>query len=149
MARIYLRRTLTGFTVADESSQDLARKYKVGEVYRADIVKPRSYQHHKQVMVLLELTYQNLPDRYKELWPTDKKFRRGMADAVGHVEQYCTVDGEVKTIPLSLSYDDLPDEVDFSEIVSLIFGVCAHILGMDQPGLVAEVARHANHGAAA
>lgn len=149
MARVYLRRTLTGFDLADESSQELARKYKVGGVYRADIVKPRSYQHHKQVMVLLELTYRNLPHKYAEAWPTDRKFRRAIAAAVGHVEQYMTVEGEIREVPLSLSYDDLPDEVEFSETAALMFGVCATLLDMEQPALAREVERYANQGAAA
>jgi hypothetical protein len=149
MARVYLRRTLRGFEFADEASQDVARKYKVGEVYRADVVKPRSWAHHKQVMVLLELTYVNLPERYLTLWPTAKAFRRGLAKAIGHVEQYATADGEIHEIPLSLSYDDLPDEADFSGIAEMMFGVCAGLLGIEAPELAAEVARHAGHGLAA
>lgn len=58
MAKLYLKRTLTGFAPADEASQEIARKYKVGEVYRADVVKPRSYQHHKLCFALLGLTFE-------------------------------------------------------------------------------------------
>ena len=38
MARLYLKRTLSGFAPADEPSADIARKFKVGEIYRADII---------------------------------------------------------------------------------------------------------------
>lgn len=149
MARVYLKRTLNGFSAADEASQEIVRRYKVGEVYRADVVKPRSYQHHKQMFALLDLTYNNLPDRYKAIWPTDKAFRRGLAQAVGHVEEFATPDGEIHTIPLSLSYDDVPDEVDFGKIAGLMMAVCAELLGVDVPDLAAEVAQHAVFGAAA
>jgi hypothetical protein len=127
----------------------VTRKYKTGEVYRADIVKPRSYQHHKQVMALLDLTYSNLPAKYLKLWPTPKKFRRGLAEAVGYVESYATVDGEIREVAMSLSYDDLPDEVEFGATASLMMGVCANLLGVDEPQLAAEVAQHAMYGAAA
>jgi hypothetical protein len=149
MARIYLRRTLTGFVAADEASQEVTRKYKVGEVYRADVVKPRSYQHHKQVMALLDLTYSNLHARYLKLWPTPRAFRRGLAEAVGYTESYATVEGEIREVGLSLSYDDLPDEVEFGTTASLMMGVCANLLGVDEPQLAAEVAQHAMYGAAA
>jgi hypothetical protein len=149
MARIYLRRTLTGFVAADEASQEVTRKYKVGEVYRADVVKPRSYQHHKQIFALLDLTYSNLPARYLTLWPNPRAFRRGLALAVGHVESFATPDGEIHDMPMSLSYDDVPDEVDFGATASLMMGICATLLGVDEPQLAAEVAQHAMYGAAA
>jgi hypothetical protein len=65
MAQLYLRKTLTGFVCADEASQDVHRKYKIGEVYRADVVKPRNYQHHKLCMALLNLTWANLPEHWE------------------------------------------------------------------------------------
>ena len=69
VARLYLRRVLTGFVAADEESDAAMRRYKVGEVYRADVVRPRSWQHHKLIMALLSLTYKNLPEKYATLWP--------------------------------------------------------------------------------
>jgi len=69
MARLHLKRVLTGFVPADEPSLTLLRKYKVGEVYRADVVKPRSYQHHKLIMALLNLTYENLPRSTRDRMP--------------------------------------------------------------------------------
>ena len=41
MARMYLRKTLSGFVPADEMSVETAKRFKVGETYKADIVKPR------------------------------------------------------------------------------------------------------------
>jgi hypothetical protein len=60
MARLYLRRTMSGFEPADEPSRESWKKFKVGEIYRGDVVKPRSYQHHKQIMALLNLTSEKL-----------------------------------------------------------------------------------------
>lgn len=143
--RIYLRKTLSGFEPADDASREAARKYKAGEVYRADVVKPRSYQHHKLCMALISLTYENLPDKYRERWPTPKAFRRALAEAIHHVEEFVTVDGEVQRIPLSLSYDDIPDDVEFGQVFAAMMGVCAHLLGIENlHELEAEVARYAS-----
>src|SRR5690242_7535611 len=101
MARIYLKRTLMGFLPADEASLELCRKFKQGEVYRADMVKPRSYQHHKLCFALLNLTYENLPEKYARSYASFDQFRYAVAEEAGHVESYVSLDGEIKTLPRS------------------------------------------------
>jgi hypothetical protein len=138
MARLYLRKTLTGFAPADEESRLLGRKFKRDEIYRADVVKPRSYQHHKLCMALLNLTYQN-QDRYTNF----EIFRKAVALAAGHCEVIPTIDGELLTIPGSLSYDAL-DEVEFTQVMAAMMTVCCVILGMNAPELEAEVSKYAD-----
>lgn len=149
MADIYLRKTLTGFVPADESGREVHLRYKLNEVYRADIVKPRSYQSHKLAMALLDLTYSNLPEKYHRAWPTPRAFRRMLADAVGHVDTFRTQEGETKTVALSLSYHDIPDEVTFRRIYKQMLDVCAHLLEInDLRELQAEVEQYAANGGA-
>ena len=151
MARLYLKKTLSGFTFADEASQELARKFKTGDVFRADIVRPRSYQHHKLCMALLNLTWDNLPERMHASYPTFDKFRYAVAEAAGHVIQYVSIDGECKTMPGSLSYDAIPDDVEFGRIMGGMMTVCARILDVEQNELAAEVSRYSDsrYGSAA
>jgi hypothetical protein len=138
MARLYLRKTLTGFAPADEESRLLGRKFKRDEIYRADVVKPRSYQHHKLCMALLNLTYQN-----QERYTNFEIFRKAVALAAGHCEVIPTIDGELLTIPGSLSYDAL-DEVEFTKVMAAMMTVCCGILGMNAPELEAEVSKYAD-----
>lgn len=141
MARLYLKRTLGGsFIAADESSLEIARRFKTDAIYRADIVKPRSYKHHCMFMALLDLTFQN-QSKYADF----KMFRRAIALASGHVEQVITLDGECQLVPLSYSYDEIPDEIDFTDKFAAAMTVCAHIMhDMGIPELEAEVARYAD-----
>ena len=138
MARLYLRRTLTGFSPADEPSSDIARKYKVGEIYRADIVKPRSYAHHKLCMALLTLTYQN-----QERYGNFDDFRKAVAMAAGHSREYVGIDGEIWREAGSLSYDAL-DEVEFTRVMASMMTICAQILDVTEPELAREVSRYAD-----
>jgi hypothetical protein len=138
MARLYLKKTLTGFAPADEESRLLGRKFKRDEIYRADVVKPRSYQHHKLCMALLNLTYQN-----QERYTNFEIFRKAVALAAGHCEVIPTIDGELLTIPGSLSYDAL-DEVEFTQVMAAMMTVCCGILGMNAPELEAEVSKYAD-----
>ena len=144
MARIYLKRTLTGLVAADEPSMALLRKYKVGECYRCDIVKPRSYKHHKLCMALLNLTYENLPDKYARSYASFDQFRYAVAEAAGHEEAYVTLEGEIKTRPKSISYDAIPDDVEFGKVMAAMMTVCARILSTSAPELEAEISKYAD-----
>jgi hypothetical protein len=151
MARIFLKRTLSGLVAADEPSASLLRKYKVGEVYRADIVKPRSYKHHKQILALLTLTYENLPDKYAKSYPEFDMFRYAVALEAGHADAFVTLQGDIASVPKSISYSAVPDDVEFGRIAAKMMTVCAHILQISEPELALEVGRYADahFGAAA
>lgn len=144
MARLFLKRTLRGFEPADEPSEEAWKKYKLGHAYRAEIVKPRSYQHHKLSMALLSLTYENLPEQYEGRWPTFTAFRRAIAEAAGHVDEYVTLDGEIRRTGRSMSYDSIPDDVEFGQVVADMMAICARILDISEPELAAEVSRYAS-----
>jgi len=139
MADIFLRKTLSGYIPADAASEAEWRKQKAGEVYRAKVTKPRNYKHHCLFMCLLELTFNN-----QEKWPNERQFRRAVALEAGHVQEIMTVDGVIYKVPLSYSYDELPDEDDFDKEFGAAMAVCAGILRMTAPDLEAEVLRYAD-----
>src|SRR5579859_4617623 len=139
MARRYLRKTLSGFVPADEPSLEISRKFKLNEIYRADVVKPRSYKHHKLIFALLNLTYAN-----QDMYDDFEMFRKAVAVAAGHVEELVTVDGEVIRLPRSINYDTL-DEVEFTKVSGAMMTVCCKVLkGIGADELEAEVSRYAN-----
>jgi hypothetical protein len=139
MARLYLRRTLSGFAPADEPSLETMRKYKVGNVFRADVTKPRSYQHHKLIMALLNLTYAN-----QDMYDDFEMFRKAVAVAAGHVQELVTVDGEIIRLPRSINYDTL-DEIEFTKVAGAMMTVCCRLLkGIGADELEAEVSKYAD-----
>lgn len=143
MADLFLKRTLSGFAPADADAEDTMRAYKVGAIYRAKVVKPRSYEHHKLIMALLTLTYRNLPEKYDRLWPSFDKFRKAVAYDVGHREETTLRDGTIIEGPGSLSYDAL-DEIEFTRVSAAMMTWCATTLDMNEPELAAEVSRYAD-----
>lgn len=151
MARMFLKRTLSGFVPADEASLELCKKFRQGEAYRADVVKPRSYQHHKLCLALLNLTYDNLPEKFAKSYASFDQFRYAVAEESGHVESYVSLQGEIKTKPRSISYDEIPDDVEFGRVMAAMMTVCARILDVTEPLLAIEVSRYADahYGAAA
>jgi hypothetical protein len=140
MATLFLKRTLVGFSPADMPSERKMKGYKVGAVMRAEIVQPRNYRHHCLFMSLLSLTFKN-----QEKHTDPQSFRRAVAFEAGHVEEFQTLDGEIHRIPLAYSYDELPDESEFSVKFAAAMEVCAKILhNMDRGELAREVERYAD-----
>ncbi len=129
---------MTGFAPADEESRLLGRKFKRDQVYRAEVVKPRSYQHHKLCFALLNLTFAN-----QERYDSFENFRKAVAMAAGHCEEFHTLDGEVIKTPKSISFDTL-DEVEFTQVMAAMMTVCCGILGVTAPELEAEVSKYAD-----
>lgn len=145
MARLYMHKRPDGaFVPADEPSAEVSRKYKANQVYRCDLVRPRSYEHHKLCMALLNLTYLNLPEKLEALWPTFDLFRYAVAEAAGHFIEYVTIEGEVKRTAKSISYDAIPDDVEFGKVMAGMMTVCARILDVSEPELAGEVSRYAD-----
>lgn len=136
----FIRKTLTGWVPSDDQAQAIHKRQKPGGVYRADIVQPRNYRHHCMFMSLMELTFQN-----QETYTDDWAFRTAVALEAGHVKQFVNLDGEVCFVPLRYSYDDIPDEQDFSKAFGAAMTVCARILKMqDLDELEAEVSKYAD-----
>lgn len=139
MAQIYLKRTLTGFEPADEPSREQWRKYKVGEVYRGNVVKPRDYTQHKRAFALLNLTYDN-----QERYTSFEHFRKAVAIQAGHVDELILLSGEIVFLPKSINYDSL-DDIEFTAVFMAMMTVCAQMLGgMGLRELEGEVSRYAD-----
>lgn len=134
MAELFLKRTPTGFQAADEWSFETLKRFKIGDVYRANVRKSRNYEHHKLAFALLSLTFKN-----QERYTNFDDFRKAVALAAGHSTELMTVDGEIIRLPGSLSFDAL-DEVEFGRVMQNMLTVCAHILhDMDEGELAREV----------
>ena len=95
-------------------------------------------------MALLTLTYEHLPERYAMSYPSFDTFRYAVAKEAGHCEAFVTLQGEIVEIPKSISYDAVPDDVEFGRIMASMMTICATILGVEQPYLAEEVSRYAD-----
>jgi hypothetical protein len=143
VAKIALRRTLSGWLPANQEAADTSRKYKPDEIVVAEFKRRRNYKHHCLFMCLLDLTYENLPVSLSKRWPTDRAFRRAVALDAGHCEEFVSSSGEVIRYPLPYDYDHLPDEDDFTVEFGAAMAVCAEYIGATNDALAAEISRYA------
>src|SRR3990167_11520720 len=121
--KLFLKRNLAGFTAADDAAKEAIAKYAIGEVYAAEIKKPRNYKFHCLVMALLNLTFEN-QDRYTSF----ESFRKAVAIEAGHCEELVLLTGEVVKYAKSISYAAL-DDIEFGRVFADMMTVCAKILG--------------------
>lgn len=130
MARLYLKKTLTGFAPADEQSAELARKYNLGETYRADVCRPRETTSLRRYWALINLVLMNSDEfKTKEQLHAYLKIRAGHATPIVSKKT-----GEIFLVPNSIDFDTL-DEAQFLDVWSKIIDVvCAEIL----PGVQAS-----------
>lgn len=140
MAELFLRRTLSGWVPDGPESQASWQKQKAGKVYRAEVKEPRNYKAHCLFMVLLnEVTFPN-----QEIFVSARQFRRAVALAAGHTEEFMTLEGEMQRLPLPYDYENLPDEKEFTEAFGAAMTVCAAILRTTCPDLEQQVSVYAN-----
>ena len=134
MSELFLKRTLHGFTAADESSLDAMRKFKMGETYRANVVKPRNLKAHRKYWALVNLVYQNAEGYASaELVHAHLKLLAGRCSPV-----VSKATGETFLVPESISFSAM-DEAEFQEFwARCIKAVCEHII----PGIEVDAVQY-------
>ena len=110
MSVVYLRRVPQGFVPDTDKDRDAIARFKLGEVTKAEVTKPRNYEHHKKFMALCQLISEN-----SDVYDTVKKALTGLKIATGHVEFVADPrSGELVAVPNSISYEAM-DQIAFAE----------------------------------
>lgn len=111
MAKMLLRKTLNGFSPADDMSVEIAKRFKVGETYRGEIVKPRSTKTLGRYWVLCQMILDNTETfRSKEQVSDYLKIRTGHSTSI-----VAKKTGEIFHVANSINFDNL-DEAEFADL---------------------------------
>lgn len=111
MAKLLLRKTLGGFSPADDMSVETAKRFKVGETYKGEIVRPRSRKTLGRYWVLCQMILDNTEMfRSKEQVSDYLKIRTGHSTTITAKST-----GEMFHVANSIDFDTL-DEAQFAEL---------------------------------
>lgn len=111
MADMYLKRTLAGFIPADQEAADAMKGYKLGEVFRGKIVKPREHKNNRRWWKLCELIRDNT-----EGYASKEQVSDHIKILCGHTTTvHSKTTGEMYHLPNSISFSAL-DEIEFNEV---------------------------------
>lgn len=110
MAELWFLKTVDGLLrpSSDDDTEKLKR-FRAGDVIRAEVVRPRNGQHHRKAMALLKLVFEN-QERYETFEDLLVEFKL----RTGHYQEHLTVKGKVVYIPKSIAFANM-DQDEFSE----------------------------------
>lgn len=93
-----------------EQDQERVKRFKLGDVVRAKVSKPRNYEHHKKLFALLGFIADN-----SDVYNTPEKVLTVLKILTGHCEFIADPrTGELMAQPASISFEVM-DQIEFSE----------------------------------
>ncbi|MDX8383570.1 MAG: DUF1367 family protein [Ghiorsea sp.] len=105
MADIFLTKSQGGqFIAASQQDYALMKAWKVGDVIKAKMSKPRNGGHHRKAWALVNFIFDN-QETYSEI--NDLMFAIKLK--TGHYTE-CVVDGEIRMNPKSTAFHAMPQE---------------------------------------
>ena len=134
MADLFLKRTLGGFAAADDASLDAIRSYRLNDIYRATVVRPRNLKNHRRYWALVNMCFQNC-----EGYKSPDQLHQHLKILAGHCMPVVSkATGETWLIPNSISFGSM-DEAEFQAFWGrCIKAVCEHIL----PGIEIDAVQY-------
>ena len=143
MSAVYLIRTIHGLAANDDTARDYLRRVKLGDVVKAEIVRPRSVKYHRRFFGMLNTVWQACGDWHTvdELL-TELKFRAGLVDRQKVIDR---TTGEVLAEiikPQSISFAAMSDDEFRAFVDRCIKIICEEMVpGLDDHVLREEVLR--------
>ena len=133
MADILLIKTLNGLKASDDESEEALKRFKIGDIIKAKISKPRNIKFHRKYFKLLSIVFDN-QERYKtsEQLLVAIKLKLQMYDII------TTIDGKLAPVLHSISFSKM-DEIKFSELYNNTLTILADFLQCDLKELDSQV----------
>ena len=118
MAKLFIVKTHSGgFVPASDSDYEIAKKYKAGEVYLADIKKPRNLQFHRKFFALIDTIWD-----IQSHFDNREALRLWLIMKSGHFDTFIAPKGKPVYIPRSISFASM-DDVEFERVYNDVISV--------------------------
>ena len=132
MTTIYLRKTLGGFLPDTEEDQEKCKRFKMGDVCKAEVVNPRNYKFLRKWFALLKVGYdlwEETCPRHKhkgvDVLPDFERFRRDVTILSGFAKTVVNIRGELRLEAESVAFANMSEE-RFEELYSATINVLLH-----------------------
>ena len=124
MTTLYLRKTMGGFLPDTEEDQEKCRRFKMGDVCKAEIVNPRNYKFLRKWFSLVKVGYELWEEtcprhKYKgeDVMPNFDRFRRDVTVLAGFFNPTVNIRGELRLDAESISFANMGED-RFEELYS-------------------------------
>ncbi len=132
MTTVYLRKTMGGFVPATDEDAELLKRFKLGQVAKAEIVNPRNYKFLCKWMALVKVAFglweeTGVRAEYKgqEILPNFDKFRKDVTILAGYWHPVLNINGDTKAEADSISFASM-DEETFVKLYSATLTAIVH-----------------------
>lgn len=132
--RVMLVKTLSGTIIpAADHDKEILKRFKAGDVFCADVTKPRNLKFHRKFFALLNLVLEN-QEIYKHL----EDLRRDVTIEAGYFYHRTTMLGELVKEPESISFAAM-DDIKFGEFYNKSIDVIVQHFSFDKQSLIDEI----------
>ena len=117
MTTIYLRRTLGGFAPDKEEDHDACKRLKMGEIVRAEVVRPRNILYFRKWWALVKVGYELWEEtcprhqhKGMDVLPEFDRFRRDVTILAGFAKPVVNVRGELRLEAESIAFGNMTED---------------------------------------
>jgi uncharacterized protein DUF1367 len=126
---VYLRRWQHGFIPDTAEDWETCKRFKLGEVVKAEVVHPRNLKFHRKFFALIQVGFDlweevGVRAQYKgeEVRPNIERFRKDVTILAGHAKPVVNLRGEVRMEADSIAFGKM-DEETFEKLFSATIDV--------------------------
>lgn len=117
MTDIYLRRTANGFAPDSDEDAKACSRFKMGEVVRADVVRPRNLNFFRKWWALVKVGYELWEEtcprhqhKGMDVLPEFERFRRDVTILAGFAKPVVNIRGELRLEAESLAFGNMTED---------------------------------------
>lgn len=103
--RVFLKKQGNAFVPADAEEEEKLIEMPVGQVYRAELKRPRSYPNHKHMFRIFRYVIDN-SDRFRN----EDDLLLELKIRIGHYKEHITSDGKLVYTPKSVNFDSMGED---------------------------------------
>ena len=129
MTTVYLRKTMGGFLPDTEEDQEKCKRFRMGDICKAEIVIPRNYEFFKKWWALVTVGYQLWSElcpptfhRGTPVQPNIERFRKDVTIMAGYRHLVVNIHGEIRWEADSISFGNML-ETTFDKLYSATIDV--------------------------
>lgn len=119
---------------ATDQDREISNKIGQGELLSVTVSKNRNGLLHRKFFALIDIGFDN-QDNYTDI----NLYRSRVMIGIGHCDAIYLEDGTINYIPKSISYDSIPNDIEFQEIYKKTVDFIAKKLHITNEELAEEV----------
>lgn len=132
MSKVYLRRVQHGFIPDTEHDWEAAKRFKLGQVVKAEVTNPRNVRFFRKWWALVQVAFEmweetGVKAEYKgeEILPNLERFRKDVTILAGHYKAVVNLRGETRLEADSIAFGSMSEET-FEKLYNATLTVIVH-----------------------